>query len=78
MLGYCVLQGSAASDDTESKYSAQYEETLNPFSHFSKKERMSRYMNLKPYDKITLSMVCTLDLNCNLCKQLQFSGRGGE
>lgn len=43
-------------DDTESKYSAQYEQKLDPFSSFSRKERMRKYMNLNPYDKITLSM----------------------
>ncbi|GAB1602343.1 protein CASP-like [Argonauta hians] len=43
-------------DDTESQYSSQYEERLNPFNTFNRKERMKRYMNLKPYDKITLSM----------------------
>ncbi|ELT91707.1 hypothetical protein CAPTEDRAFT_219049 [Capitella teleta] len=44
------------SDDTENRYSSQYEEKLDPFSSFSKKERQRKYMNLKPYDKITLSM----------------------
>uniref|UniRef100_A0A0L8GLG5 Protein CASP n=1 Tax=Octopus bimaculoides TaxID=37653 RepID=A0A0L8GLG5_OCTBM len=43
-------------DETESQYSSQYEERLNPFNTFNRKERMKRYMNLKPYDKITLSM----------------------
>ncbi|KAK2184135.1 hypothetical protein NP493_282g02029 [Ridgeia piscesae] len=49
-------KGSVASDDTENKYQSQYEEKLDPFSTFSKKERIRKYMNLKPYDKITLSM----------------------
>ncbi len=53
----CLLQSSVVSDDTESRYSSQYEERLDPFSSFSKKERQRKYMNLKPYDKITLSMV---------------------
>ena len=46
-----------SSDDAESRYSSQYEERLDPFSSFSKKERQRKYMNLKPYDKITLGMV---------------------
>jgi len=48
--------GSLAVDDTENRYSSQYEERLDPFSSFNKKERQRKYMNLKPYDKITLSM----------------------
>ncbi|XP_050409045.1 protein CASP isoform X3 [Patella vulgata] len=43
-------------DGTENRYSSQYEERLDPFSTFSRKEKQRRYMNLKPYDKITLSM----------------------
>ena len=50
-------QGAVASDDTESKYQSQYEEKLDPFSSFSRKERTRKYMNLTAYDKITLSMV---------------------
>ncbi|KAK2148954.1 hypothetical protein LSH36_474g04051 [Paralvinella palmiformis] len=43
-------------DDTERRYLTQYEEKLDPFSSFSRKERQRKYMNLNPYDKITLSM----------------------
>lgn len=43
-------------DETVSKYQVQYEEKLDPFSSFSKKEKMRKYMNLKPYERITLSM----------------------
>ncbi|GFO29669.1 protein casp [Plakobranchus ocellatus] len=45
-----------ASDDVTSSYSSQYEERLDPFTSFSRKERQRRYLELKPYDKITLSM----------------------
>ncbi|CAH1232311.1 protein CASP-like isoform X3 [Branchiostoma lanceolatum] len=45
-----------ATDDTESRYSSQYEERLDPFSSFSRKERQRKYMNMSPYDKATLSM----------------------
>nr|XP_006812774.1 PREDICTED: protein CASP isoform X2 [Saccoglossus kowalevskii] len=43
-------------DGTESRYSSQYEEKLDPFSSFSRKERQRKYMNLSPHDKATLSM----------------------
>ncbi|XP_041349446.1 protein CASP-like [Gigantopelta aegis] len=49
-------QSKAGNEDAESRYSTQYEDKLDPFSTFSKKERTRKYMNLKPYDKITLSM----------------------
>ncbi|XP_070572083.1 protein CASP-like isoform X2 [Ptychodera flava] len=50
-------RGSAKPDDgTESRYSSQYEEKLDPFSSFGRKERQRKYMNLSPHDKATLSM----------------------
>lgn len=47
---------SVSVDPTESKYSTEYEAKLDPFSTFSRKERQRKYMNLNPYDKITLGM----------------------
>ncbi|XP_073421724.1 protein CASP isoform X3 [Dendrobates tinctorius] len=44
------------SDDTELRYSSQYEERLDPFSSFSRKERQRKYLSLSPWDKATLSM----------------------
>ncbi|KAF6123840.1 cut like homeobox 1 [Phyllostomus discolor] len=44
------------SDDTELRYSSQYEERLDPFSSFSKRERQRKYLSLSPWDKATLSM----------------------
>ncbi|KAM9320813.1 protein CASP isoform 2-T2 [Gastrophryne carolinensis] len=44
------------SDDTEMRYSSQYEERLDPFSSFSKKERQRKYLSLSPWDKATLGM----------------------
>uniref|UniRef100_A0A803VGV4 Protein CASP n=1 Tax=Ficedula albicollis TaxID=59894 RepID=A0A803VGV4_FICAL len=44
-------------DDTEQRYSSQYEERLDPFSSFSRKERQRKYLSLSPWDKATLSMV---------------------
>ncbi|XP_041052486.1 protein CASP-like isoform X6 [Carcharodon carcharias] len=46
----------ASSDDTELRYSSQYEERLDPFTSFSRKERQRRYLSLSPWDKATLSM----------------------
>ncbi|XP_043820536.1 protein CASP isoform X6 [Dromiciops gliroides] len=46
----------SSSDDTELRYSSQYEERLDPFSSFSKKERQRKYLSLSPWDKATLSM----------------------
>ncbi|EOB07831.1 Protein CASP [Anas platyrhynchos] len=43
-------------DDTELRYSSQYEERLDPFSSFSRKERQRKYLSLSPWDKATLSM----------------------
>ncbi|KAH3884583.1 hypothetical protein DPMN_008566, partial [Dreissena polymorpha] len=54
--GYAQKSGGHHEDGTMTKYSTQYEERLDPFSSFSRKEKVKRYMNLKPYDKITLSM----------------------
>ncbi|XP_073718838.1 cut-like homeobox 1b isoform X2 [Misgurnus anguillicaudatus] len=44
------------SDDTVMRYSSQYEERLDPFTSFSKRERHRRYQNLSPWDKATLSL----------------------
>ncbi|KAM4820609.1 protein CASP isoform 12-T12 [Thomomys bottae] len=46
----------AGSDDTELRYSSQYEERLDPFSSFSKRERQRKYLSLSPWDKATLGM----------------------
>ncbi|XP_055513443.1 cut-like homeobox 1b isoform X10 [Leucoraja erinacea] len=45
-----------SSDDTELRYSSQYEERLDPFASFGRKERQRRYLSLSPWDKATLSM----------------------
>ncbi|XP_021507167.1 protein CASP isoform X10 [Meriones unguiculatus] len=46
----------SGSDDTEMRYSSQYEERLDPFSSFSKRERQRKYLGLSPWDKATLGM----------------------
>uniref|UniRef100_A0A3B3SEU5 Protein CASP n=1 Tax=Paramormyrops kingsleyae TaxID=1676925 RepID=A0A3B3SEU5_9TELE len=54
LQGYPGRAGS--SDDTVMRYSSQYEERLDPFASFSKRERQRRYLSLSPWDKATLSM----------------------
>ncbi|CAM8924128.1 unnamed protein product [Rhodiola kirilowii] len=46
---------SGFTSDVESKYKKIYEDDINPFSAFSKKERDQRYKELGLRDKITLS-----------------------
>ncbi|KAJ7309035.1 hypothetical protein JRQ81_008323, partial [Phrynocephalus forsythii] len=46
----------SSSDDTEMRYSSQYEERLDPFTSFSRKERQRKYLSLSPWDKATLGM----------------------
>ncbi|KAK9668791.1 hypothetical protein RND81_13G087000 [Saponaria officinalis] len=46
---------SGFSSDVESKYKKIYEEDINPFAAFSKKERDQRYKELGLRDKITLT-----------------------
>ncbi|KAJ8559971.1 hypothetical protein K7X08_004029 [Anisodus acutangulus] len=46
---------SGVSSDVESKYKKMYEDDINPFAAFSKKERDQRYKELGLRDKITLS-----------------------
>ncbi|XP_056139046.1 cut-like homeobox 1b [Lampris incognitus] len=47
---------AGAPDDTVMRYSSQYEERLDPFASFSKRERQRRYQSLSPWDKATLSL----------------------
>ncbi|CAL8353558.1 unnamed protein product [Lota lota] len=47
---------AGSSDDTVLRYSTQYEERLDPFASFSKRERQRRYQSLSPWDKATLSL----------------------
>uniref|UniRef100_A0A8C2ZX42 Protein CASP n=1 Tax=Cyclopterus lumpus TaxID=8103 RepID=A0A8C2ZX42_CYCLU len=51
---------AGGSDDTVMRYSSQYEERLDPFASFSKRERQRRYLSLSPWDKATLSLVRTV------------------
>ncbi|XP_077466811.1 cut-like homeobox 1b isoform X3 [Stigmatopora argus] len=51
---------AGGNDDTVMRYSTQYEERLDPFTSFSKKERQRRYLSLSPWDKATLSLGRTI------------------
>jgi len=64
-----LLQGTSASatDETVVRYSSQYDQKLDPFTSFSKRERLRKYMDLRPYDKITLGMVSDGVVFCKLC-----------
>lgn len=42
--------------NAESRYSNQYEESLDPFLSFSRQERMRRYSALTPFEKMTLAL----------------------
>jgi len=58
MMVFLLFKGNiAVSDATIVRYSSEYDQKLDPFTSFSKKERMRKYMDLRPYDKITLGMV---------------------
>uniref|UniRef100_A0AAR2LFC0 Protein CASP n=1 Tax=Pygocentrus nattereri TaxID=42514 RepID=A0AAR2LFC0_PYGNA len=46
----------SSSDTVVMRYSSQYEERLDPFASFSKRERQRRYLSLSPWDKATLSL----------------------
>ncbi|KAA0203850.1 hypothetical protein HAZT_HAZT000714 [Hyalella azteca] len=41
--------------NAESRYSNQYEESLDPFLSFSRQERLRRYSALTPFEKMTLA-----------------------
>ncbi|XP_033627158.1 protein CASP-like [Asterias rubens] len=56
LQSYKNNKASSGVDDTESRYSTQYEQRLDPFNSFSRKEKQRKYMNLSPFDKATLSM----------------------
>jgi len=43
-------------DVTSKRYSSQYEDNLDPFTSFSRKEKQRRYMNLSPPEKVTLGV----------------------
>lgn len=57
LQGYSANKGTVSStDETVVRYSTQYDQKLDPFTSFSKRERLRKYMDLRPYDKITLGM----------------------
>jgi homeobox protein cut-like len=57
LQGYSAAKGvHSGSDETVVRYSSEYDQKLDPFTSFSKRERLKKYMDLRPYDKITLGM----------------------
>ena len=47
---------SGTSSLAESRYSQPYEESLDPFASFSRKEKMRKYSALSPFEKVTLAL----------------------
>ncbi|KAH0763951.1 hypothetical protein KY290_020024 [Solanum tuberosum] len=64
---YAEDLGSGFSSDEESNYKKMYEEDINPFAAFSKKEGHQRYKELGLRDKITLRSGCFLLGNKSGC-----------
>eukprot|EP01125_Pyxidicula_operculata_P010839 TRINITY_DN3565_c0_g1_i2.p1 TRINITY_DN3565_c0_g1~~TRINITY_DN3565_c0_g1_i2.p1 ORF type:complete len:170 (+),score=44.58 TRINITY_DN3565_c0_g1_i2:219-728(+) len=46
---------TSTTTDVESKYKAIYEDNVNPFAAFNKKEKLERYKNLNTVEKLILS-----------------------
>jgi len=60
-----------AIDATASRYSSQYEENLDPFTSFNRKEKQRKYMNLSPPEKVTLGL-SRMVLSSKLARTLFF------
>lgn len=56
LQSYSTSTKVAVDDGTSSRYSAQYENTLDPFTSFNQKEKQRKYMNLSPPEKVTLGV----------------------
>ena len=50
-----VGRNSIAEDSTEGRYSKAYEEKVNPFAAFHRRERQQRYDGLNPAEKVVLN-----------------------
>jgi hypothetical protein len=48
--------GSIAEEATEGRYSKMYEEKMNPFAAFTKRERARKYASLSPAEKLLLNV----------------------
>nr|CAB3232456.1 protein CASP-like [Phallusia mammillata] len=56
LQSYPTTTKVAIEDVTANRYSTQYEDNLDPFTSFNRKEKQRKYMNLSPPEKITLSL----------------------
>ncbi|XP_043245082.1 protein CASP-like [Amphibalanus amphitrite] len=56
LQSYSSQKPKKPGQDVESRYSSQYEQSLDPFSSFSRQERARKYSQLSPFEKVTLSM----------------------
>jgi len=48
---------TSVNDEAESRYASHYEQSIDPFQTFAKKERNRKYGNLRPHEKATLTLV---------------------
>ena len=62
LCGFAPQKSKKPGPDVEARYSSQYEQSLDPFSSFSRQERARKYSQLSPFEKVTLSMVSMEDL----------------
>ncbi|OAC99884.1 hypothetical protein MUCCIDRAFT_124237, partial [Mucor lusitanicus CBS 277.49] len=51
-----LVSTAILSDDPSDKYGKLYEESMNPFTQFHKKEENRRYNALNPAEKLTLNL----------------------
>jgi len=58
-------------DDSVEKYSSQYEQKMDPFAVFARKERQRKYVNLTAPEKVTLNMARFI-LSNKLARSLVF------
>ena len=56
LQSYPTSSKVAIDDSTANRYSSQYEDNLDPFTSFNKKEKQRKYMNLSPPEKVTLGI----------------------
>jgi len=52
-----VSSSPVGGQQLESRYALQYEQSLDPFQTFARKERNRKYGSMRPYEKATLALV---------------------
>jgi len=55
--GVSLVALSPAGHQLDSRYASQYEQSLDPFQAFARKERSRKYAAMRPYEKATLALV---------------------